>query len=70
VELAEGTMKKPWTTGKRGTKRARAKDLSAKRGATKGGASYTMFLADGSPVRSTQTPTTQTTMPGKIEYPN
>ena len=66
-------MKKPRTAGKRGTKRARVKDLPAKRSTAKGG--YTMFLPDGTPVRTAQTPTTQaksaTSMePTSLEYPN
>jgi hypothetical protein len=68
-------MKKPRTAGKRGTKPARVKDLSAERSTAKGGASYTMFLPDGTPVRTAQTPPTQarsaTSMePTSMEYPN
>ena len=67
-------MKKPRKASKRGTKRARVKDLSAKRSTAKGGASYTMFLPDGTPVRTAQTPTqakSATSMePTSLEYPN
>ena len=67
-------MKKPQKAGKRGTKRARVKDLSAERSTAKGGASYTMFLPDGTPVRTAQTPTqakSATSLePTSMEYPN
>lgn len=68
-------MKKPRKAGKRGTKRARVKDLSAERSTAKGGAGSTMFLPDGTPVRTAQTPPTQaksaTSMePTSIEFPN
>jgi len=59
--------RKPAST-KRGKKRSRVKDLSAKRGfGTKGG--YTMFLPDGTPVVARR-PTTADKEPSNIEIPN
>ena len=61
--------RKPAST-KREKKRSRVKDLSAKRGAaTKGGGSYTMFLASGTPVVARR-PTTADKEPSNIEIPN
>ena len=68
---AGGSRGPPPRYSKRGTKRARTKDLSAKRGTVaKGRAGYTLFLPDGTPVRVAQGPASQAKVPGKVEYPN
>ena len=57
--------------GNRGKKPDRARDLAVKRGGTaKGGADYTLFLPDGTPVRATPPRSPQVKEPSNIEYPN
>ena len=58
-------------SAKRGTKRVRAKDLSPTRGGSaRGGSKYTMFQADGTPVKAAPAPTTQLKEPTSLEFPN
>jgi hypothetical protein len=57
--------------GKRGKKTVRGRDLVAKRGGSaKGGTKYTMFSADGTPVRATPPTGAQAKEPTSIEFPN
>ena len=59
-------------SGKRTKKAVRVRDLVAKRGGTaKGGTKYTMFSADGTPVRAVPPPSTQAMVePTSLEFPN
>ena len=66
-------MKKPGKRGdpKRGKQPRRARDLAAQRGGSaKGGASYTVFLPDGAPVRAAPPRSSQAKEPSSIEFPN